>query len=403
MNINNLIAGFFRYHREKLNYSQTGLIDDSSPVSVSSLCDFENGKKTLNNEQLIYLFKQIHFDYFNVIKSNSFNKEYITILELIYSGELDSAIDIFEQCLSQGVFDTLGSLNFSLLDYIFTVCWKKEISQNQSIILHCVNLLTVDQKALLRICEGKLAKDDGRFEDAVSCLKDVYSITYNNSIRAWALYQLGTVYIQMGNYVEALSVTLKARNIYAETLNIKRLIHVNLNLGIMYMYTNSATNAEESYSLALHAAKQLKDSKKIVTKCFNSLCWLYIKTNQYDKINQLIDNELNELILNENTLFVLAWAYYKTGRADECVKYCKEAREKYKDREYPQVVFTYIENAVKGKKTGQTPLLRKAITMKDYEHNKEIDELFTLELIDIYERRKNYENAYKYARKLLNR
>lgn len=403
MNKNNLIAGFFRYHREKLNYSQTGLIDDSSPVSVSSLCDFENGKRALSEHQLKYLFNLIDINYSELINTYSFEKEYHQILEYIYSGDLDQATLLFRRCISEHVEQSLGLFLFVFLEYVIKVVRKKELLNDDFIILNCRSLLDSEQKAILKICEGKFAKHDGRFNDAITCFVDVQSMTYNNKIRAWAFYQLSMVYILCSNYIEALSATLEAKKLYSDKLCLKRLIQVNINLAILYMNTNSYNKAEETYKMVLESLKDFRDSKKLVTRCFNNLCWLYFKTNQYDKISELIDNELNELILSENTLFVLAWAYYKTERVDECVKYCKEAREKYKDREYPQVVFTYIENAVKGKKTGQTPLLRKAITMKDYEHNKEIDELFTLELIDIYERRKNYENAYKYARKLLNR
>jgi hypothetical protein len=67
------------------------------------------------------------------------------------------------------------------------------------------------------------------------------------------------------------------------------------------------------------------------------------------------------------------------------------------------MVYEYIEKACKGIKTGQDALLRKIIETEDYDNTAEIKELFTYEIIDIYERRKNYEKAFKYAKKLLNR
>ena len=65
MNQNNshLIAGFFRYHREKLNYSLRGLVGDGKVVDLSSLSAFEHGKRTLKEEQLIVLFNKINYDY----------------------------------------------------------------------------------------------------------------------------------------------------------------------------------------------------------------------------------------------------------------------------------------------------------------------------------------------------
>ena len=66
-------------------------------------------------------------------------------------------------------------------------------------------------------------------------------------------------------------------------------------------------------------------------------------------------------------------------------------------------IYEYIEKACKGIKTGQDALLRKIIETEDYDHDALTEKLFTYEIIDIYERRKNYEKAFKYAKKLLNR
>ena len=57
-------------------------------------------------------------------------------------------------------------------------------------------------------------------------------------------------------------------------------------------------------------------------------------------------------------------------------------------------MYKYIERASEGIKTCQEALLKKAISMKDYEHTKMIDELFTHELMTLYERRGNYEKAF---------
>ena len=102
-------------------------------------------------------------------------------------------------------------------------------------------------------------------------------------------------------------------------------------------------------------------------------------------------------------LTVLAWGYYKIGNYEESIKYCEEGLKKFSNYSYVCMVYEYIEKACKGIKTGQDALLRKIIETEDYDNTAEIKELFTYEIIDIYERRKNYEKAFKYAKKLLNR
>ena len=141
----------------------------------------------------------------------------------------------------------------------------------------------------------------------------------------------------------------------------------------------------------------------MLTKCFNSLCWLYFETNQYDKVNDLLNNKPEELVESRNTYFILAWAYYKLGKNEEAVKYCREGLEKFSKYTYVCMIYEYIEKACRGIKTGQDALLRKIIETEDYDHDALTEKLFTYELIDIYERRKNYEKAFKYAKKLLNR
>ena len=68
-NNSHLIAGFFRYHREKLNYSLRGLVGDGKVVDLSSLSAFEHGKKTLTDVQLTKLFQMIGYDYKQILKT----------------------------------------------------------------------------------------------------------------------------------------------------------------------------------------------------------------------------------------------------------------------------------------------------------------------------------------------
>ncbi|MBE6108298.1 MAG: tetratricopeptide repeat protein [Erysipelotrichaceae bacterium] len=385
-----------------MNYSLRGLVGNGSVVELSSLSDFEHGKRQLHEDQLVYLFKLIGYDYYEVINAYDFEKEYHQIMEWIYLGEIKRAENLYSKCIQNNVFHSLGAISFCLLGYTIGSI-RNNINPNDLFIENCNHLLENDQIAVSKMAKANYMIHLGLFNDAIEILKDADQLTYNPKIRSWICHKYGIVYSFIGNYAEATVALLEAKNRYAEFLGIIRLIQTNLNLGNVYTLTKSYEKAEESYLIAYERALMLKESTGLLTKCFNSLCWLYFERNQYDKLKEVIDNKPDNLVESENTLFVLAWAYYKLGLVDECVKYCKEARNKYLDREYPQVVFTYIENAALGKKTGQDALLKKAITMKDYEHNQMIDELFTRELIDIYERRKNYEKAFKYAKKLLNR
>ena len=404
MNQNNshLIAGFFRYHREKLNYSLRGLVGDGKVVDLSSLSAFENGKKLLTENQLIWLFKRIEKDYNKVIESYMFLYEYDSIVEYLCLGESQKAEQLYLQCVENDVFESLGAMNFTVLNYVLTSVYDKNINSD-NLCLELYNLIDDKQKAIINIAKTNNEIKNGDFQLGIEILKQSEMITYNPKIRAWMMQQFGRLYILVGNFAEATVSLLEAKHRYSEFLGIIRIIQINLNLGTTYLLTNSYEKAEESYLEAFKSSLMLNDSTHLLTKCFNSLCWLYFKTNEYDKVKEFLMNKPDELVESRNTYFVLAWGYYKIGNYEESIKYCEEGLKKFSKYSYVCMVYEYIEKACKGIKTGQDALLRKIIETEDYDNTAEIKELFTYEIIDIYERRKNYEKAFKYAKKLLNR
>lgn len=404
MNQNNshLIAGFFRYHREKMNYSLRGLVGDGKVVDLSSLSAFENGKKILSDEQMVWLFDRIEKDYFKVINLYEFNKEYESIIEYLCLGESKKAETLYLQCVENGVCESLGTMNFTVLNYVLTSIYDKNI-KSDDLCLEMYNLMDDRQKAIINIAKTNIEIKKGNFQLGIEILKQSEMITYNPRIRAWMIQQYGRLYGLTGNFAEATVALLEAKQRYGEFLGIIRMIQIELNLGSIYTLTNSFSKAEEAYTSAYRSSLLLNGSSYLLTKCFNSLCWLYFKINDYDRVKDLMIDKPNDLVENKNTFFVLAWANYKLGNKDEAAKLAKLGQDKFQDNEYACIVYKYIENAALGKRTGQDTLLKKVIDTKDYEHNQMIDELFTYELIDIYERRKNYEKAFKYAKKLLNR
>ena len=404
MNQNNshLIAGFFRYHREKLNYSLRGLVGDGKVVDLSSLSAFENNKRMLSEQQLIWLFRQIGYDYIAVVNNYSFYKEYNKILELIIFGDTKEAIRLFLKCVNQNVFSSLGVVNFSLLQYFLSGLNSIKIGKDtmcQDLKMYYDN----NQLSILKIAESIHVRNDGENAKAIELLNEANNLSFDSKLRAFISQQFGIYYGLQGNYAEATVSLLEAKHRYSELLGFICLIQVNMNLGNLYKLTHSFDKAESSYLEAYQSSKFLKESTYLLTKSFNCLCWLYFGMNQYNKVIDLLKEKPKDLVESRNTYFVLAWGYYKIGNYEEAIKYCHEGLEKFSEYSYVCMVYEYIEKACKGIKTGQDALLRKIIETEDYDNTAEIKELFTYEIIDIYERRKNYEKAFKYAKKLLNR
>ena len=404
MNQNNshLIAGFFRYHREKLNYSLRGLVGDGKVVDLSSLSAFENNKRMLSKQELSFLFDQIGFDYCTVLNNYAFDQEYTQILEFIIFGDTKQAEKMYLSCVDRGVFSTLGSINFTLLQYFLAGLNSQQILTDD--ICHKLILYyDIEKQSILKISDSIHARNNGEFVVAIEMLKEAEQMSYNLKLRAFVSHQFGIYYGLLGNYAEATVSLLEAKRKYGEIFGLIPLIQVNLSLGTVYFLTNSYSKAEGVYIEAYQGTLLLKNSSHLLTKCFNSLCWFYFNTNQYNKVNELLSDKPDNLCDSTNTYFVLSWASYKVANFEDAVKYALEGQKKFNNDEYACTVYKYIENAALGKKTGQDALLKKAIEMKNKENSNEFNELLIREIIDIYERRKNYEKAFKYAKKLLNR
>ena len=233
MNKNNLIAGFFRYHREKLNYSQRGLINDSSPVKESSLCDFENGKRMLNEEQLVYLFRQIGFDYFDVLNSYDFSNEYNHIITEILNGNINNAEALYLECVNKDVYNTLGTLLFSLIAYLLGILTNFNKIELNDCILKLRNHLDDDHVAILNICEAKMLINNGKFNEAIILYNNSLSLTFDNNLRSWIFLMLGNTYSKNGDYYNAQKHIENALSIYSQNLNFRKMIQANLYLSFL--------------------------------------------------------------------------------------------------------------------------------------------------------------------------
>ena len=375
---------------------------DGKVVDLSSLSAFEHGKRTLTETQIVWIYKRINFDYYTVINAKSFNTEYEEILTLLLLGESKKAENLYLKCENELVYNSLAVLNFSLLKYVLASIYDKYIKIDKTCFLY-KDLYDQNQRAIMFIGCSIENLNKGLFQEAIECLKEAEQITLDTKIRAWILFQYGRIYGISGNYAEATVALLSAKQKYADFIGVIRMIQTDLNLGNVYSLTNSYEKAEASYIEAYKRCMLLNDFNKLLTKCFNSLCIHYFDTNQYEKVIDLLKNKPNELVESRNTYFVLAWGYYKIGNYDEAIKYCEDGLEKFSKYSYVCMIYEYIEKACKGVKTGQDALLRKIIETEDYDNDAFTNKLFTYEIIDIYERRKNYEKAFKYAKKLLNR
>ncbi len=84
-----------------------------------------------------------------------------------------------------------------------------------------------------------------------------------------ALKNLGIIYYNKGDYINALESWNEALSIFNETKDLSGVANIESNLGAIYFNQGDDVNALDYYLKALKTAEEIKDTLRIVTTCIN--------------------------------------------------------------------------------------------------------------------------------------
>lgn len=130
----------------------------------------------------------------------------------------------------------------------------------------------------------------------------------------------------IGELNEAFEYARKAREIFADNVNIKRLTSVNFQIARIYSMNGNYKKSEKLNLACIDAFTNL-GSYNEVKDTYNNLIWNYIRANEFDKILSLEDTVLK--IMNEDhcIFFYLSYTYYKMGDLDKAQNYILKAKD----------------------------------------------------------------------------
>lgn len=145
---------------------------------------------------------------------------------------------------------------------------------------------------------------------------------------------LGQTYFRTGNYPEAYKHTYQSL-LLAESIDNNDLIRkLNSNLGTLFMYLEDYDEALTFYSVALNGFDEKEDSPTKAGILAN-LGYLHMKKNDYNKALELLDQSLpileNANITEMLTQIYLAYGtvYFHKGNFDKALYYFEQANDYY--------------------------------------------------------------------------
>ncbi len=162
-------------------------------------------------------------------------------------------------------------------------------------------------------------------ECAKQCLALSEQIGYKRGVGI-ARQKIGRVYIEQGNYGDALKEQFTALKIMREEGDQKGCATSLITIGLIYNYQSNYKEALKYYQSALTICNSIND-KLLLHRCYTNLGWLSFREKEYpEAINYYlscikIGNEMNDKLRNANTYHQIADCYYEMENYPEASDY----------------------------------------------------------------------------------
>ncbi len=198
---------------------------------------------------------------------------------------------------------------------------------------------------------------------------DKKNIKLLRGLQAGAITNKGTVYMQQGNYPEALESYLQSLKIYEEQNNKHGLSASYGNMAIIYSYQNDFERALDYFRKASELDRQLNNLPGVAENLTN-MGSLYSKIEKFDTALIYFNGalQINTSLMDEysltNVLGNISQVYMNAGKLDSAFKYC-------------EITYKYAV------KTGNVPYQANAV----------------FNLATLYNLTKNYTEAERYLKK----
>lgn len=224
----------------------------------------------------------------------------------------------------------------------------------------------------------------------------------NDVSNSMLYYHISIVLQNLNILSESYDYIQKAKQLFVDTLNLRRLVLSEFQIAIIETSRNNYEKGIKIYSSCIKAFEQLNMITQI-KDTYNNLLWTYIKSKQFDQILHLEDEVLNVVGENHSIYFFLSYTYYIKGDMAMAKKYIKLAKESL----YQPTV--YMEAMIKAFSVllSKSSLERKEKYLKEAYRcailNQDRDvEIFSLQLlIDFYLQNDHHQDAIVYQQRLL--
>lgn len=395
-------GGIIKLNRIKMGLKQEYLCFKTG-ISKSQISRIERNKEGVSSENLNLIFSAMGLETIVENIDNYFENDFkVFYKDIVYLQDYEKSYKIIRAY--QGKIEATRSyVKYLLAEFIYNVVTFQAPKENDYMFIeNYFEYLESYQIQLFYDYLGFLSYQNENYLSELRYYDKAFCYSGSEYSTAMLFFHMSVPLTTVGRLKEALEYAVKARDIFAKTVNIIRLTSVNFQIARIYMRSGNFIESQKLNVACIQAYTNLNmqvDAKN----AYNNLIWSYIRANNYDTIIKIRDEALKILNYDHCVYFYISFAYYRIGNKKEAKKYIKLAKEHLDyPTQYMECIITafnvYLSNSDNTRK--EKYLIKanqEAMKINDYDL-----EIFTLEILnDFFILIKNTEKSNKCMKKIL--
>lgn len=324
--MNKSIGGIIKLNRIQKNLSLKAF-NHIEGMSEPLLSRVERGNEKISQEKIASIFHYMEIEVIGEDIDDEFEKEFLQFYhDVVYMLDYEASYEVLLS-YSDVIQSTCSYIKYLLALMIHNVVIGdySDITQYQCIEEY-FDYLEDYQRQIYCDNMGVLYKENYNKEKAIDYYEK--ALTYKGIELSKGMvnyhYSIGLSY--NGEIYKAIEVAMIAKDIFAKTVNLKRLSVISFQIASIYSNCGRYQEAEDLFRYCISAVKLLNMNKQLES-IYNDLFWHYLKSKQYLKILEQKD----EILLyhpKECIYFYVAFAYHKMGNEEKSIEYICYANDK---------------------------------------------------------------------------
>lgn len=371
-------------------------------MTKGQLSRIERNKENVSLENVKKAFESLEIVFFDKDIEKEFEEDFLTYyLDFVYERNYESSYHKIEsyQAIIKGTTSYVKYLVAQMMYHFLK--YTSDITEYLYLKDYFLYLESYQIQIFYDILLGYYSSKN-LYDEALNY--GVMGLNYNGNTYSTVMlhYHIAKAYMYYGEQSKALEYSLKAKNIFCDTLNLKRLTETFQMLSMIYKNIGDYQKAEETNLRCIQAFKNLNMTREI-GQIYNNLLWTYIFSKQYLKVIEYKDNALESRNHDHCIYFYLSFASYKLGNIKEAKQYIKEAKQRMNQpTKYMEAMIqafsVYLSDSQYERKE---KYLLKVKNVAKESQQKDI-QIFSVSLLkEFYEENRQIEKAYECANQLI--